>query len=115
MKKTLSTDEIAQELRETGFSYGAAYALAEFLEEMERDTGEETELDAVAIHCEFSEFESLQEWAEDFFGESWKEDLDLEEDEDEEDEDLINDKIKDYLEQNTTLIEYGGGIIVQDF
>lgn len=37
------------------FSYDALKAIFEYIEDYERDTGEETELDVIAICCEFSE------------------------------------------------------------
>lgn len=117
MKKTLTTSEIADELfngGQNGFSYAGARALAEYLEEMERDTGEEVELDAVAIRCDFAEHESLAAWRKDYFGSL--EDaadrcgFDFDCDEDEADE-----KTREFIRDNGHLIEFGGGIIVSSF
>jgi len=48
------------------FSYDGLKALFEWFEEYENDTGEEMELDVVAICCEFTEYESLKEYNEDY-------------------------------------------------
>jgi hypothetical protein len=111
MKKTLTTHEIQMALHDNGFSYRGAEELAEYLEQLEQDTGDEMELDVVAFRCEYSEYDSLQDWAQDHFSD-WKNDLDIEE---EDDEDEIDEKIRTYLTYNTQLIEFDGGIIVQDF
>ena len=48
----------------TNFSYEGLKALFEWFEELENDTGEEMELDVIAICCDFSEYESLKEYNE---------------------------------------------------
>ena len=48
------------------FSYEGLKALFEWFEELENDTGEEMELDVVAICCDFTEYESLKEYNEDY-------------------------------------------------
>ena len=48
------------------FSYEGLKALFEWFEEYENDTGEEMELDVVAICCDFTEYESLKEYNEDY-------------------------------------------------
>ena len=120
MKETLTTHEIACKLREdenAAWSFDGALALAEYLEELEADTGTEMEFDRVAIRCDFSEHESLQEWAKDYFGtdrngKGWRHHLDISED-DEEDE--ADDKIREYINDRGTLIEFDGGVIVGSF
>lgn len=112
MKKTLTTHEIQMALYTAGFSYRGAEELAEYLEQLEEDLGEEIELDAVAIRSEYSEFDSFQDWAQDYFGDSWKDEINVDEDEE---DDEIDERIKDYLNDHTQLIEFQGGIIVQDF
>lgn len=116
MKQTLTTYGIADALKSdqyAGWSWAGAQALAEYLEEYEESTGEELELDVVAIRCEFSEFESLQEWAHDYFSNAWQE---LGFDETEEiDDDEFDDAIRDYINDRGHLIEFDGGIIVSSF
>lgn len=100
------------ELHNAGFSYRGAEEFAEYLEQLEEDLGEEIELDVVAIRCDYSEFDSFQDWAQDYFGDSWKDEINVDEDEE---DDEIDERIKDYLNDHTQLIEFQGGIIVQDF
>lgn len=115
MKKTLSTGQAADILSgnpENGFSYTGARALIEYLEEIEKDTGEEMELDCVAIRGDFSEYSSLQEWAEDYFSDDWRSELGLDDDADDDDTD---DAIRAYIQDSGTLIEFSGGVIVSSF
>jgi hypothetical protein len=64
MKRTVSftdfLDAFSEERRNT-YSYEGKKALFEFLEEYEESTGEETELDIIALCCEFTEYENLEE------------------------------------------------------
>lgn len=72
MKRTLTTGQAAEAIRGNGatFSYRGSYALAGYLEELEDTTGVEMELDAVAIRCEWSEYESAAAYAVDHLGEA---------------------------------------------
>jgi hypothetical protein len=121
MKMTLNTHQIADELkRDTNarWSYNGSLALAEYLEQYEADNGEETELDVCSIRCDFSETTSLQDWLLEHFGaQSLSFALqfaDIEVD-DLEDSDEIDAKIKEYIQDHGTLIEFDGGIIVSSF
>jgi len=119
MKTTLSTSEIASRLisdPDANWSYAGATALAEYLEDLEASTGEELEFDRCALRCDFSEYESLVEWAKDYFTD-WKEAFDLEGNNYDEVEDIemIEDAIRYYIQDNGTLIEFDGGIIVSSF
>jgi len=110
MKQTLNTHHIADALHSdenASWSWAGALALAQHLEELEESMGEEMELDIVAIRCDFSEFETLQAWALDYFGgESYAlERL----------PDLEDETIRDYILDHGTLIEFDGGIIVSSF
>jgi len=116
MKKTLTTSDVANELhsdKSAGWSWSGALALADYLEELE-DTGEEMELNCVAIRCDFSEHESLSAWRLDYFGgEDYAKDslpLDPEAEDDEKDE-----AIREYIQDRGTLLEFEGGIIVSSF
>ena len=48
------------------FSYEGLRVLFEYFEELEEDTGQEMELDVVAICCEFQEMDSVQEFNEQY-------------------------------------------------
>ena len=47
--------------REDNFSYWGRIALFEYFEEYEEETGEQLQFDPIAICCEFTEYESLEE------------------------------------------------------
>jgi hypothetical protein len=124
MKLTLTIDEIANQLLQdqyAGWSRAGAFALAEYLEEYEDSTGEELELDVVAIRCDFSEYSSLEDFAVEYFSNSKQaaDELGLELEEDGEtwahDEDEVTEAIRDYIQDNRQLIEFDGGIIVSSF
>ena len=44
------------------FSYEGRKALFDYLEELEDDTGEKIEFDPIALCCEYSEYENIQEF-----------------------------------------------------
>jgi hypothetical protein len=71
------------------------------------------EFDRVAIRCDFAEWESLEEWAADYFGGTGEavEALGL----DPEDVDGRENVIRAYIHARGTLLEFDGGIIVSSF
>ena len=114
MKTTLNTSDIARALKSdenAAWSWNGARALAVYLEEYEESTGEELELDVCAIRCDFSEYESLQDWAASYFGgpEKLKEDLRQYSHEE------LDDETRSFIRDNGTLIEFDGGVIVSCF
>jgi len=113
---TLTKSQVADELRKdsnAGWTYAGANALAEYFEEYEESTGEEMELDTCAIRCDFSEYASLLDWANEYFSNALEE-LGFDET-DENDDDEVNDKIREYINNRGQLIEFNGGIIVSQF
>ncbi len=97
----------------SSFSNAGAYALVEYLEQLEEETGEEIEFDYVAIRCDYAEHDDLLSWASEFFGaEQWREALGIEEDSDFDD---MNEKATEYIQDRGQLIEFDGGIIVSSF
>jgi hypothetical protein len=114
MKKTLTTAQAAHLIDDANanWSRAGAFALVEYLEEIEESTGEGMELDVVAIRCDFSEYSSLIEWASDYCGDDWKAEIGIDGDADEED---VDDAIRDFITYRGTLIEFVGGIIVSSF
>jgi len=50
--------------REENFSSNGKKALFQYLEETERDTGEEMDLDVVALCCEYTEYDGVEEYAD---------------------------------------------------
>jgi hypothetical protein len=122
MKKTMTTSEIADAL--AGDEYGnftraGAWAMAEFLDE---NMPEDAEFDSVAIRCDWSQYESLMDWADDFFrdhedaAEKLGLNLAMSRDEFEEDEEAIDAAIRHYISENAEpAIEFDGGVIVPCF
>ena len=108
MKQTLSTSHAVSELvadEYAGWSYAGAYALVEYLEQYEEECDTEIEFDPVAFRCDFSEYESAVEAA----GENgWE--PDEESDEEEREEEAL-----EWLRNQTTVIEFDGGFIIQQF
>lgn len=70
MKRTVDLHEFRESFkrmgRENQFSYDGLGALFNALEEIERDTGEEVELDVIALCCDFMEYDSLEALKEDY-------------------------------------------------
>ena len=108
MKQTLTTSQVADMLMQddnAAWSYAGARALAEYLEQLEEDTGADMDFDRVAIRCEFSEYGTAREAASNY---DWEPDEDADEEEAEK-------SALQFLQDRTTVIEFTGGIIIQDF
>ena len=108
MKQTMTTSQIADALRaddNADWSCAGARALAQYLEQYEEDAGEDMEFDRVAIRCEFSEHTSATEAAEDY---GWEADKDTDEDQNEV-------AALEFLQGRTAVIEFDGGVIIQNF
>ena len=63
MKQTISSYQFRrafEDIRPDNFSYEALGALFEYYEEYERDSGEETELDVIAICCDWTEYSNIE-------------------------------------------------------
>ena len=107
MKNTITGSEFIDSFDKMGrgdsFSYKGFQSLYEYLTIMEEATGEEIELDVVAIDCDFAEYGSALEAAEDF---GWDTD-----DEDADDEETEAGALE-FLKANTTVIIEGEGFII---
>lgn len=79
--------------RKDTFSYNGKRALYDYLIEYEESTGEEIEFDPIALCCEYSEYENIDEVIVHY----------------------ENIKDIDDLRDNTQVIEFDGGIIIQNF
>lgn len=120
MKMTLSTDQAISMLLQdqyAAWTYAGARALVEYLNDLDDQFGTETEFDRVAIRCDFSEWESLGEWAEDYFADiaQFVDESNLGEVPDGFRWQDYDQQIRAYIEDNGTLIEFDGGIIVSSF
>ena len=116
MKTTLTTSHAAEILandENNSFSRLGAYALVEYLEQMEEDCGEEIEFCHIAIRCDYSEYDSLQTWAHEHFSNALEE-LGFDETE-ENDDDQVDEKIREYIQDRGQLIEFSCGVIVSSF
>ena len=101
MKHTLTTLEAATLLYNdefAGWSRDGAMALVEHLEQFEEDTGESIEFDPIAFRCDYSEYKSALEAAEQYTDWCYNQAEAME-----------------YLEERTTVIPFKGGIIIQNF
>ena len=75
------------------FSYNGAIALMDYLDQMSEDCGTNIEYDPIAFCCEFSEYEDLEDI------QSIYPDIETIED----------------LYNNTMVIEFNGGLIIQNY
>ena len=66
-----------EEIRPNNFSRAGLFALYDYFEQLEEDIGNPIELDVIAICCEYSEYESLEEFQEDY-GEDYESIEDIE-------------------------------------
>ena len=81
------------ETRKDQFSYNGLVALFEYLESYEIDTASKIEFDPIALCCEYTEYENLKELQGEY-------------------EDI---KDLDDLRDHTQVIEFDGGIIIQNY
>lgn len=81
--------------RNENFSYNGKRALYDFLEEMADQTGEEYELDVIALCCEFAESD-VEELINDYL-------IDVSEAEGDEEEIEIEVIVEEYLNNNTMI------------
>lgn len=96
MKITLTTTEAIHHLDSNQFSYSGARALIEYLEELEECEGVEMELDAVALACQYNEYESFTEAYQDRY----------------QGEEITESDAQNYFEAETIVIPFNGGLII---
>ena len=84
------------DIRPDNFSYEGLEALFDYLQMLEDDIGKPIELDVIGLCCEYSEYENLKEFQNDY-GDEYE-------------------SLED-IENNTTLIKIEGkeGFIIQNF
>lgn len=118
MKTTLPTTEAAHRLiddENANWSRAGAYALVEYLEELEEDIGGTIEFCPVSIRCDYSQYDSLEDWAD----EQWQNNAEMIDalnlDSDEDDGNLILEAVREFIRDRGALIEFDGGIIVPSF
>ena len=90
--------------RKENFSYSGRDILFDYLEQYEEDSGEEIELDVIALCCDYSE-ESPEDIAANY-------NIDLD-GIDQEDDDAVKEAVMEYLNDNTMVVgETNKGTIV---
>ena len=87
--------------RETQFSVPARRALFEYFERLEEETDTETTLDPIALCCEWAEYPSALHAAKDS---GFQEGIDSR------DESAL-----EWLQNRTQVIEFDGGLVIQQF
>ena len=101
MKNTITLYDFIREFKDYGrmenFTENGLEALYNWFIDMENDTGIEMELDVIGICCDFSQYETLSEIIDDY-GNIFDETATL-----------------DDVRYHTTVIEFDGGYIIQDF
>jgi hypothetical protein len=105
MKTTVTEFQFVESFRACGresqFSRDALLALFEYLEEYESSTGTELELDPIAVCCDFAEYPSALEAAKAY---GYQESIDSK------DETPL-----EWLQNRTQVIEFEGGVVIQQF
>ena len=69
MKQSINFYQFAEQfqaLRPNSFSREGLIALWEYLEQFEEDTGHEIEFDVIALCCDFTEYDSLADYQQDY-------------------------------------------------
>lgn len=109
MKQTINNQTFLEAFKNMGrgdqFSRAGLEALYDHIEECEEDTGQEMELDVIALCCDYLEHETALECAMDHGF-----DPDKGDDEDDQEKAAL-----EWLHGRTTVIDFDGGIIVQQF
>jgi hypothetical protein len=120
MKTTVSfcdfCDRFRSYNRDSSFTYVGKRALFDYLESYEEDCGEEIELDVISLCCDYSEFSTALEACQEMASED---EFNLSEEEfdalDSYDQEELEEKALEHLQDNTTVITFQGGVIVQSF
>lgn len=86
-------------IRPNNFTYEGLTALYYWLEEYEESTGDEVELDVIALCCEFTEYSTAKEALEEY-GQDTSE---------------YDGLGVDWLLERTTVIEFDTGVIIGEF
>ena len=75
MKTNVSLSDFRDAFRDydrDNFSFNGLEALYNWLEELDDSCGTETELDVIALCCEFTEYENLAEFQQDYDSEEFE-------------------------------------------
>lgn len=111
MKTTVSAHDFLEAFkrqRPENFSRAGLFALFDYLGEVERESATEMELDVVAICCDYTEYATAVEAALAYGFESRDEDDDI-------DAEAREREYLEFLTDKTTVVQFDGGVIVQNF
>ena len=111
MKTTVNAHDFVEafaRIRPDQFSRAALLALFEHLTEVERESETEMELNVIALCCQWTEYSTMQEAAEAYGWES-------EESGDDERADTSEREAQEFLADETTVLEFEGGVLVLNF
>jgi hypothetical protein len=110
MKQQVNFSQFIDAFRDHGrqdqFTYQAKRALFDWIEERDDEGGAESELDVIALCCEFSEHDDATTAAAEYsntVGDALTDDDDK------------NDAALEFLHANTHVIEFDGGILIASF
>lgn len=93
--ESMFIDAFQQAGRGEQFSRTALSEMYDYFTDLENDIGEEIELDVIAICCEWTEYDSLEDFQSDYGVEGYE--------------------TLDDIRDNTTVIEMVDGFIIQQF
>lgn len=102
MKQTINFNQFHDEfnsIRPDNFSYDGLRALFDYIEEYEESCDQEVELDVIALCCEYTEYEDIQEYINAYDPDVKREDY--------EDEEEFKEALEEHIEYNTQLIKLG--------
>jgi len=88
---------------EGNFTYDALRALFDYLEELEYDIGEDMQLDPIALCCQFSQYEDAADAVHAVDRDVYREVMENNDPEE---------SLLDWLRDQTTVIKFNGGIII---
>jgi len=112
MKETVTESrflDVFRQVRPNQFSRPALVALFDYLGELEREAEDETEFDPIGICCEWTEYRDAIAAAEVYGWEA------PEIPEGEERDDTSDRKALEFLQDQTHVVEFDGGILVLNF
>ena len=107
MKVTINKPQFIREfqaIRPDNFSLAALETLFDYYEEIDRESESEIEFDPIAICCDWTEYESALEAAEEYSFPDKPDEEDMEGD--------LEEKAMDYLEGETTVLRTDSGSVL---
>lgn len=111
MKQSIGFGQFCDAFRNMGrneqFTYAGKRALFDYLEEYEESTDTEVELDVIALCCDYSEYASALDCIKDAGYNFTPEAGDTPEEQEE--------SALEWLNEQTSVIKFEGGIIIQQF